>query len=59
MFGSSSNSRVKELEDELLETRLLYSCTLDDMDIVRLIRLYLHTEHWMTLTSFRTYRRTL
>ena len=36
MFGSSSNSRVKELEDELLETRLLYSCTLDDMDIVRL-----------------------
>ncbi len=33
-LASSSNSKVQELEKELLETRLLYSCTLDDMDIV-------------------------
>ena len=39
--------KIKSLEEELLETRMLYSCTLEDMDIVSLFkRTYIyHLQH--------------
>lgn len=35
--GASNSPKIKSLEEELLETRMLYSCTLEDMDIMGVI----------------------
>ena len=45
--GASNSPKIKSLEEELLETRMLYSCTLEDMDIVSLFkRTYIyHLQH--------------
>ncbi|XP_003388321.1 PREDICTED: uncharacterized protein LOC100631577 [Amphimedon queenslandica] len=35
--GGDSFTKVKELENELLETRMLYTCTLDDFEVLGVI----------------------